>query len=79
MLMTLKKFRRNTMRRKIIVLLSLSGSVSLLLSGCAGDSYNDYDNRSYEQRKMDYTAQRAADDAAASLSAQDIKNINNLK
>ena len=59
------------------------GFASLLLSGCAGDNYNtehnSYDNRSSYDRKMDYVAQEAAYDAGSQLSAQDIKNINNLK
>jgi len=65
--------------KKIVPTLLLAGAAAALLVGCAGDNYNTYDNRSYEDRKIDYAAQRATNDAAASLSAQDIKNINNLK
>jgi len=65
--------------KKIVPTLFLAGTAAVLLGGCAGDSYNTYDNRSYEDRKIDYAAQNAVNDAAASLSAQDIKNINNLK
>ena len=65
--------------KRILPPLSLAATAAVLLSGCAGDSYNTYDNRSYEERKIDYAAQRAANDAASSLSAQDLKNINNLK
>ena len=65
--------------KKMILSLSLAVTAASLLSGCAGDSYNTYNNRSYEDRKIDYAAQQAANDAASSLSAQDIKNINNLK
>ncbi|HHO65645.1 MAG TPA: hypothetical protein ENJ71_03875 [Epsilonproteobacteria bacterium] len=65
--------------KKTILSLLLAVSATVLFTGCAGDSYNAYDNRSYEDRKIDYAAQNAVNDAAASLSAQDIKNINNLK
>jgi len=65
--------------KKTILSLLLAVSAAALFTGCAGDSYNAYDNRSYEDRKIDYAAQQAANDAAASLSAQDLKNINNLK
>lgn len=65
--------------KRIVLSLLITGTAAALFTGCAGDSYNSYDNRSYSERQMDYTAQRAADNAVASLSAQDIKNINNLK
>jgi len=65
--------------KKTVPLLLIAGVSATLLSGCAGESYNTYDNRSYEEKKIDYAAQNAANDAASSLSAQDIKNINNLK
>ncbi|SFZ98593.1 hypothetical protein MNB_SV-5-1576 [hydrothermal vent metagenome] len=65
--------------KKTILLSLIAITSATLLSGCAGDSYNMYDSRSYEDRKIDYTAQNAVNSAAASLSAQDIKNINNLK
>ena len=55
----------------------------LLLSGCAEDNYNagynSYDNRSSYDRHMDNAAEDAVYDASQQLSAQDIKNINNLK
>ena len=65
--------------KKIVSTLLFAGAAAALLGGCAGESYNTYDNRSYEERTLDNAAQQAANDAAASLSAQDIKNINNLK
>ncbi len=47
----------------------------MMFAGCAESSYNyhSYDN------KTDRMAQEAMHDAASQLSAQDIKNINNLK
>lgn len=51
----------------------------IFLSGCSSNSYEpQYDNRSNYDRQMDYAAQDAVYDASKSLSAQDIKNINNL-
>ena len=64
-------------RRKWLVM--LTGVALLLLSGCAGDYYSGYDNRSYEERQLDRAAQHAEHEAVTSLSAQDIKNINSLK
>ena len=70
------------MRKNILAVIS-AGILSMLLSGCAGDNYdqgyNSYDNRSNYDRKMDNVVEDAAYDASRSLSAQDIKNINNLK
>ena len=51
--------------------------MTMLLSGCAEDNYNTGYN-SYD-RKVDYVAQDAMYEASSKLSAQDIKNINNLK
>ena len=69
--------------KKTLLLLMATGFTSLLLNGCAGDSYNSgynsYDNRSNYDRKMDYVAEDAVYDASNKLSAQDIKNLNNLK
>jgi len=65
--------------KKTVLPLLFAASATALLSGCAGDSYNTYDNRSYQDREIDNAAHEAAQDAANSLSAQDIKNINNLK
>ncbi len=59
--------------------LLFTASAAALFSGCAGNSYNAYDNRSYQDKEIDNAAHKAAQDAANSLSAQDIKNINNLK
>jgi len=57
--------------------------MTMLLSGCAEDNYNtghnSYDKRSNYDRKVDYVAQDAMYEASSKLSAQDIKNINNLK
>jgi len=60
-----------------------TGIMTMLLSGCAEDNYNtgynSYDKRSNYDRKVDYVAQDAMYEASSKLSAQDIKNINNLK
>ena len=70
------------MSKKNLILLAL-GVFAIAVSGCAEDNYNagynSYDNRSNYDRKMDYVAQDAVYDASSKLSAQDIKNINNLK
>ena len=67
---------------KVTLIIATVGVLSIL-GGCAEDnynaSYNSYDNRSNYDRKMDYVAQDAVNDVASNLSAQDIKNINNLK
>lgn len=56
---------------------------AVLFTGCAEDNYNagynSYDSRNNSDRKIDYVAQDAAYEASSKLSAQDIKNINNLK
>ena len=76
----LKTDQRTPMRLKQTILtLLFTASAAALLSGCAGGSYDAYDNRSYQDREIDNAAHEAAQDAANSLSAQDIKNINNLK
>ena len=68
---------------KMILAVISAGILAMIFSGCAGDNYdqgyNSYDNRSNYDRKMDYVVEDAAYDASRSLSAQDIKNINNLK
>ena len=55
----------------------------MLFSGCAKDNYNagynSYDNRSSYDRKMDYEVHKDAYEASKMLSAQDIKNIENMK
>ena len=65
------------------ILLICIGILSILLTGCAEDNYNSgynsYDTRSSYDRKMDSAAQDAMYDATKNLSAQDMKNINNLK
>ncbi len=65
--------------KKAIPALLFTASAAALLSGCAGGSYDTYDNRTYQEKKLDNAAQAAEHDAASLLSAQDIKNINNLK
>ena len=68
---------------KTLFTLLVAAVFSMILGGCAEDNYNagynSYDNRSNYDRKMDYVAQEAVNDAANQLSAQDIKNLNNLK
>ena len=68
---------------KIVLTLLSVGVLAIVVSGCAEDNYNagynSYDNRSNYDRKMDYVAQDAVYDASSNLSAQDMKNINNLK
>lgn len=66
--------------KKFLFLSFLTGSALLALSGCAESSYNSaYNNYNSYDNKMDRVAQSAANDAASQLSAQDIKNLNNLK
>ncbi len=65
--------------KKTLLPLLFAASATALLSGCAGGNYNAYDNRSYQDRELDNAAHEAAQDAANSLSAQDIKNIENMK
>ena len=68
---------RNTM------MIVASFAMIAMLSACAGDSYNSgynsYDKRSSYDRKMDYEAHKDVAEASKMLSAQDIKNIENLK
>ena len=65
--------------KKTILIISITGVLAVIFSGCAQDNYNSYDNRSNYDRKMDYAAQDAVYDASKNLSAQDMKNLNNLK
>ena len=68
---------------KTVSTLLFVGVLASIMSGCAEDNYNagynSYDKRSNADRKLDYAAQDAAYEASSKLSAQDIKNINNLK
>ena len=70
------------MFRNIIMIVS-GFTMIAILSACAGDSYNSgynsYDNRSSYDRKIDYEAHKDVAEASKMLSAQDIKNIKNLK
>jgi len=69
--------------KKTVLTVIVAGMLTLIFSGCAEDNYNagynSYDNRSNYDRKMDNVAEDAMYDASSKLSAQDIKNINNLK
>ena len=65
--------------KKTILTIAITGVLAVIFSGCAQDNYNSYDNRSNYDRKMDYAAQDAVYDASKNLSAQDMKNLNNLK
>ena len=69
--------------KKTVLTATAVGMLAFIFSGCAEDNYNagynSYDNRSNYDRKMDNVAEDAMYDASSKLSAQDIKNINNLK
>ena len=69
--------------KKTVLTVIVAGMLTLIFSGCAEDNYNagynSYDNRSNYDRKMDNVAEDAMYEASSKLSAQDIKNINNLK
>lgn len=75
-------FLRKSMKTTSLTL-TMAGIFTMICSGCAEDNYNagynSYDNSSNYDRKMEYVAQNAVNDAASKLSTQDIKNINNLK
>jgi hypothetical protein len=61
------------------MIFTVSGVCAMLFSGCAGDNYNSYDNRSSYDRKMDHEVQKDVNEASKMLSAQDIKNIEKMK
>ncbi|WP_297525232.1 hypothetical protein [Sulfurovum sp.] len=64
-----------------VVLAVSAGTFVVLLTGCAEESYNQYgynSGSSYDKR-MDNEAQKDMNDASKMLSAQDIKNIQNMK
>ena len=69
--------------KKTILTAVAAGMFAMILGGCAGDNYNpgynSYDNRSDNERKIDYAAQDEAYKISDNLSAQDVKNLNNLK
>ena len=48
-------------------MLLILGVPAILFTGCAGDDYGSYDNKSYEERKMDNAAQHAEQESATSL------------
>ena len=53
----------------------------LLFSGCAEDNYYNggyYNSQSSYDRKMDYEARKDVAEASKMLSAQDIKNLENM-
>ena len=61
------------MGKKISLILLISVA-TLLLSACAGDSY-EYDNRSYNEKQVD----KVIDTEMNSLSNADIAQLNTLK
>jgi hypothetical protein len=72
----------NEMKRMMVALIA-AGVLTILFSGCAENNYNtgysSYDTRSSYDKKMDDEVQKDADEASKMLSAQDIKNIENMK
>jgi len=53
----------------------------LLFNGCAEDNYYNggyYNSQSNYDRKMDYEARKDVAEASKMLSAQDIKNLENM-
>ena len=72
------------MKKKIITFMA-AGAMTMLFSGCAEDNYNSgygynsYNTQSSYDRKMDYEVHKDAAEASKMLSAQDIKNIENMK
>ena len=68
--------------KKTIMTFAVAGAFTTLFNGCAdnyNNGYNSYDNRSSYDRKMDYEAHKDVAEASKMLSAQDIKNIENMK
>lgn len=69
--------------KKTMIIFTVAGALITFFNGCAGDNYNygynSYDNRSSYDRKMDYEVHKDVAEASKILSAQDIKNIENLK
>ncbi len=68
--------------KRTISLVSTAALAVVLFAGCTQSNYNSgYNNyNSYNSyNKTDRMAEDAMHDAASQLSAQDIKNINNLK
>ena len=65
--------------RKILISMSFIFVASVVLTGCAGDNYDNnysrYDNRSYNDRKID----NAISSEMNSLSSNDIAQLNKLK
>ncbi len=68
---------------KTLLLSTLTASFAIFaLTGCAGSSYNgfnQYENQSSYDRQMDYEAHKDVAEASKMLSAQDIQNIQHLK
>ena len=62
--------------KKTMSLITVAAFSAILFTGCAESNYSTYN--SYDN-KTDRMAQDTMHDAASQLSAQDIKNINNLK
>ena len=67
-----------SMKKKIITFMA-AGAMTMLFSGCAEDNYNSYNTQSSYDRKMEYEVHKDAAEASKMLSAQDIKNIENMK
>ena len=64
---------------KTILTVIAVGMLTIIFSGCAGDNYepqyNSYDNRSYNDKKID----GAIASEMNSLSNKDLAELNNLK
>ena len=61
--------------KKVVLYLAFALSAGLLLAACAGNDYNNYDNRSYNDRQVD----NAIASEMNSLSDADIATLNKLK
>ena len=62
-------------------LLFVMSAAVLMFSGCAEDNYYNggyYNSQSSYDRKMDYEARKDMAEASKMLSAQDIKNLENM-
>ena len=62
------------MQKKLLAYLGV-GAAIFLLSGCAESNYNSYDNRSYNEKKID----NVISEEMNSLSDKDIAELNTLK
>lgn len=73
MLMNLIKMENKM--KKVVFYVAFILSTALFLAGCAGNDYNSYDNRSYNDRQVD----NAIASEMNSLSDADIATLNKLK